>query len=74
MNANDRLKQNVKRVRDAVQRGVRTASKGGRDGRIAIERPTNIKVATNIRRDGGTAHADATQRAPIEQSQEDELR
>lgn len=74
MDTNGRLTQKVKRVRDAVARAARAATKEGTGTHVNIEQPTNIKVARNICREGGTAHASATQVTPVVQSQRDEPR
>jgi hypothetical protein len=68
MKSGDDLKRGNKEVRDAAKRTMREAAAGG-DGssHINVARRTNIKVARNIGHDGGTAHASATQVAPIEQ-------
>jgi len=58
----------MREVRDAVSRVVHEAAAGEGDGsHINVARRTNIKVAKNVGHDGGTAHASATQEAPIEQ-------
>jgi hypothetical protein len=70
-NSND-LKRGMKEVRDAAKRTIRAAAAGDDGGsHINVARRTNIKVAKNIGHDGGTAHASATQGAPIEQHGED---
>lgn len=66
MTASDDLRRGMKRVRNAADRVVRAAAEGGDDGsRINVARRTNIKVAKNVGHDDGTAHASATQHAPI---------
>jgi len=64
----DDLKRGMKDVRDAVSRVVREATDGeNRGDTINVARRTNIKVAKNVGHDSGTAHASATQQAPIVQ-------
>ncbi len=73
MTAADDLKRGMKQVRDAVEQVVHEAAKDGADrSHINVARRTNIKVAKNVGHDGGTAHASATQVAPIEQHGEDD--
>jgi hypothetical protein len=68
MKRGDDLKRGMKEVRDAAKRTIReAASAGGEGSHINVARRTNINVAKNIRHDDGTAHASATQIAPIEQ-------
>ena len=71
MHTGDNLKRGMKEVRDAAKRTIREAGAGG-DGssHINVARRTNIKIAKNIGHGGGTAHASATQVAPIEQHAE----
>jgi len=72
MSGGDDLKRGMKEVRDAAKRTVRAAAARGDGGsHINVARHTNIKVAKNIGHGGGTAHASATQVAPIEQHGED---
>jgi hypothetical protein len=61
----------MKEVRDAAKRTIRAAAGDDGGSHINVARRTNIKVAKNIGHDGGTAHASATQGAPIEQHGED---
>ena len=66
MNTGEDLKRGMKEVRDAAKRTIREAAAGSDGGsHINVARRTNIKVAKNIGHDGGTAHASATQDAPI---------
>ncbi|MGI8854677.1 MAG: hypothetical protein ACR2JW_02915 [Thermomicrobiales bacterium] len=68
MSSTDDLKRGMKEVRDAAKRTIREAAAGGDGGsHINVARRTNIKVAKNVGQDDGTAHASATQEAPIEQ-------
>jgi predicted site-specific integrase-resolvase len=68
MNTGDDLKRGMKEVRDAAKRTIRAAAASSDGGsHINVARRTNIKVAKNVGHDGGTAHASATQVAPIEQ-------
>jgi hypothetical protein len=68
MKANDAFKRGMRDVANAVKQAAHEAKQGGGDGsHINVARRTNIKVARNIGHDGGTAHASATQEAPIVQ-------
>ncbi len=68
MKASDAFKRGMRDVADAVKRAAHEAEKGGGGGsHINVSRRTNIKIARNIGRDGGTAHAFAGQAAPITQ-------
>lgn len=75
MNVGDDLKRGMKQLHHAADMAVREAAKGD-DGHshVNIARRTNIKVAKNVGHDGGTAHASATQVAPIEQHGDSESR
>jgi len=73
VNASNDLKRGMKRVHDAVNQVVRETAKGdGGHSTINVARRTNIRVAKNVGHDGGTAHASATQVAPIEQHGNDD--
>ncbi len=68
MSGSDDLKRGMKEVRDAAKRTIREAAARGNSGsHINVARRTNIKIAKNVGHDDGTAHASATQVAPIEQ-------
>jgi hypothetical protein len=69
----DDLKRGMKVVRDTVSRVVHEAAQGEHDrDTINVARRTNIKIARNVGHDGGTAHASATQVAPIVQRGDDD--
>lgn len=75
MNVGSDLQQGMKRVHDAVDQAVRNAARGDDSHRHRnFARRTNIQVAKNVGHDGGTAHASATQVAPIEQHGDGESR
>lgn len=68
MRASDALKRGMRDAADAVKQAAHEAEKGGGAGsHINVSRRTNIKIARNIGRDDGTAHAFASQEAPITQ-------
>jgi hypothetical protein len=68
MKASDAFKRGMRDVADAVKHVAHEAEQGGGAGsHIHVARRTNIKVARNIGQDGGTAHAFASQEAPIVQ-------
>lgn len=72
MNAVNDLRRGMKQVRDAIDQVSREAAKERDDRRhINVARRTNIQVAKNVGHDSGTAHASATQIAPIVQHGDD---
>jgi hypothetical protein len=68
MKASDAFRRGMRDVADAVKHVAQEAERGGEAGsHIVVSRRTNIKIAHNRGRDGGTAEAFATQDAPIAQ-------